>query len=99
MVAYSIGSYFVQMPVLDRKSGMPLSVETPAPVRTTHGCAPTISLARCSMEMPELYARLAVGLAALAVAAPPRSGRGGRHPSALAARARVVLDTLRVARR
>ena len=51
MVAYSIGSYFVQMPVLDRKSGMPLSVETPAPVRTTHGCASTISLARCSTEI------------------------------------------------
>ena len=37
MVAYSIGSYFAQMPVGDRKSGMPLSVEMPAPVRTTHG--------------------------------------------------------------
>src|SRR5215208_1496900 len=35
MVAYSIGSYCAHMPVGERKSGMPLSVETPAPVRTT----------------------------------------------------------------
>ena len=84
MVAYSIGSYFVQMPVLDRKSGMPLSVETPAPVRTTHGCAPTISPARCSAEMPELYAKLAVELVALGVAAPPRAGSERKHPRALA---------------
>ena len=35
IVAYSIGSYCAQMPVGERKSGMPLSVETPAPVRTT----------------------------------------------------------------
>src|SRR3954471_17123816 len=38
MVAYSIGSYSAQIPVGERKSGMPLSVEIPAPVRTTHGC-------------------------------------------------------------
>ena len=37
MVAYSIGSYFAQIPVGERKSGMPLSVEIPAPVSTTHG--------------------------------------------------------------
>ena len=50
IVAYSIGSYCVQMPVRERKSGIPLSVETPAPVRTTHGCASTISAARCSAD-------------------------------------------------
>jgi hypothetical protein len=77
MVAYSIGSYLVQMPVRDRKSGIPLSVETPAPVRTTHGCASTISLARCSTEMHELYAKLAVGLVALAAAVAPRAGSAG----------------------
>jgi acyl-CoA thioester hydrolase len=38
MVAYSIGSYRAQIPVGDRKSGMPLSVEIPAPVSTTQGC-------------------------------------------------------------
>src|SRR5262249_10272885 len=30
--------YCAQMPVGERKSGMPLSVEIPAPVSTTHGC-------------------------------------------------------------
>jgi hypothetical protein len=65
------------MPVRERKSGMPLSVETPAPVRTTHGCASTISLARCSAEIPELYAKLAVGLVVLAVGTSPRTGNGG----------------------
>src|SRR3954468_11156414 len=38
MGAYSIGSYSAQIPVGERKSGMPFSVEIPAPVRTTHGC-------------------------------------------------------------
>src|ERR671922_350104 len=37
MVAYSIGSYCAQIPVGERKSGMPLSVEIPAPLRTTAG--------------------------------------------------------------
>jgi hypothetical protein len=77
MVAYSIGSYVAQIPVGDRKSGMPLSVETPAPVRTTHGCAWTMMRASCSVQMPELYAKLAVVLTALVVAAPPRAGSGG----------------------
>ena len=33
--ATSIGSYLSQSPPAERKSGMPLSVEMPAPVRTT----------------------------------------------------------------
>jgi hypothetical protein len=56
IVAYSIGSYRAQMPVGDRKSGIPLSVETPAPVSTTHGCDSTINAARRSADIPELYA-------------------------------------------
>ena len=35
--ATSRGSTSAQIPVGERKSGIPLSVETPAPVRTTHG--------------------------------------------------------------
>src|SRR6266550_942988 len=35
--AYSAGSNSAQIPVGERRSGIPLSVETPAPVRTTHG--------------------------------------------------------------
>src|SRR5690349_8710683 len=37
MVAYSIGSNSAHRPVGDRKSGIPDSVEIPAPVSTTHG--------------------------------------------------------------
>ena len=37
MVAYSAGSNSAQTPSLERKSGIPLSVETPAPVKTTQG--------------------------------------------------------------
>src|SRR6185312_4057160 len=44
--AYSIGSTSAQIPVGERKSGIPLSVETPAPVRTTHGWRVRISSAR-----------------------------------------------------
>jgi hypothetical protein len=47
------------MPVRERKSGMPLSVETPAPVRTTQGCDSTTSRARRSVDMPEFYAKAA----------------------------------------
>jgi hypothetical protein len=36
------------MPVGERKSGMPLSVETPAPVSTTQGCAERKSSARAA---------------------------------------------------
>ena len=49
--AYSIGSTCAQMPVGERKSGIPLSVETPAPVRTTHGWRVRISSARRSADM------------------------------------------------
>src|ERR1700759_5275605 len=49
MWAYSIGSYFVQIPVGDRKSGMPDSVLMPAPVSTTHGRFSRISSARASI--------------------------------------------------
>src|SRR6266545_1717283 len=37
------------MPAGDRKSGMPLSVEMPAPVRTTHGCRSRTRAARTRM--------------------------------------------------
>jgi hypothetical protein len=37
MDATSNGSTSAQIPVGERKSGIPLSVEIPAPVRTTHG--------------------------------------------------------------
>jgi hypothetical protein len=37
MDAYSSGSNCAQRPVGERKSGMPLSVEIPAPLRTTQG--------------------------------------------------------------
>src|SRR5215210_6366112 len=53
MVAYSIGSYCAQIPPLERKSGIPLSVLTPAPVRTTHGCRSRIRRARRSGTSPE----------------------------------------------
>src|SRR4029450_12526617 len=36
------------MPSAERKSGMPLSVETPAPVRTTQGCRSRRSVASSS---------------------------------------------------
>jgi acyl-CoA thioester hydrolase len=49
MCAYSIGSYFVQIPVGDRKSGTPDSVLMPAPVSTTHGRFSRISCARASI--------------------------------------------------
>ena len=39
MVATSIGSNSAQMPVAERKSGIPLSVETPAPVSATTAAA------------------------------------------------------------
>ena len=48
MVAYSSGSYCAQIPVGERKSGIPDSVLTPAPVSTTHGCRPRTSEARRS---------------------------------------------------
>ena len=43
MDATSIGSYSSHSPPAERKSGMPLSVETPAPVRTTACSAPASS--------------------------------------------------------
>ena len=47
MLAYSIGSYVAQIPVGERKSGIPDSVLMPAPVSTTHGwCARTSSASR-----------------------------------------------------
>src|SRR6266516_1965302 len=71
MVAYSMGSYCAQIPVGDRKSGIPLSVETPAPVRTTHGCLSRTHSASCDVEMRELYIRLSLLLlAGLALAWP-----------------------------
>ena len=42
MVAYSIGSYWAQRPVRERKSGIPLSVEMPAPVSTVTRVAASI---------------------------------------------------------
>src|SRR5438309_3510406 len=83
MVAYSIGSYAAQIPLGERKSGMPLSVEIPAPVSTTHGCDSRISSARCSADMPEFYAKSIVVLCALLLAwpagaqAPRRVGAAG----------------------
>src|SRR5215203_319081 len=50
MVAYSIGSYCAQIPPGDRKSGMPDSVETPAPARTTHGWWSRIRSARAAAD-------------------------------------------------
>ena len=47
-VATFIGLFSVQIPPRERKSGMPLSVETPAPVRTTACSAPASSSARSS---------------------------------------------------
>ena len=42
------------MPVGERKSGMPLSVETPAPVSTTHGWRSRMSSARRSALTPAI---------------------------------------------
>src|SRR5207249_4155503 len=42
---YSSGSNFAQSPVGERKSGIPLSVLTPAPVSTTQGCRRRMSSA------------------------------------------------------
>src|SRR5204862_6239400 len=40
------------MPVGERKSGIPLSVDTPAPVRTTHGWFAPIRAARADASTP-----------------------------------------------
>ena len=48
MCATSNGSYLAQIPSADRKSGIPDSVEIPAPVRTTQGCRSRTSSARRS---------------------------------------------------
>src|SRR3954452_10402867 len=45
-----MGSYSAHRPVRERKSGIPLSVETPAPVRTTQGCASRISAASSALN-------------------------------------------------
>src|SRR5438094_10467644 len=42
------------MPVGERKSGIPLSVETPAPVRTTHGWFAPIRAARAVASTPPI---------------------------------------------
>src|SRR2546423_15168604 len=68
------------MPSVDRKSGIPLSVEIPAPVRTTQGCLSRTSSASCNVEMGELYIRFSVSAfvaLALASPAPTRVGRAG----------------------
>src|SRR4051812_34691103 len=101
MVAYSIGSYSAQSPVRDRKSGIPDSVDTPAPVRTTQGCASRISAA--SSDAPALTeARLRgtrlwqpglrqTGPGAIA---PPRVG--GVVPPPSSSRLTISLDLSRV---
>src|SRR5437016_2173155 len=45
-----MGSTSAQIPVGERKSGIPLSVDTPAPVRTTHGWRLRISSARWATD-------------------------------------------------
>ena len=48
MEATSIGSTCAQIPVGERKSGIPDSVLIPAPVSTTHGCRSRTSSASSS---------------------------------------------------
>jgi hypothetical protein len=50
MDATSKGSTFAQIPVGDRKSGIPLSLDTPAPVRTTHGLRSPRSAANAAAD-------------------------------------------------
>ena len=52
MCATSNGSCLAQMPSAERKSGIPDSVLTPAPVRTTQGCLSRTRAARRSTDMP-----------------------------------------------
>ena len=50
MEATSNGSTVAQMPVSERKSGIPDSVDTPAPVSTTHGCRSRMSAASAATD-------------------------------------------------
>src|SRR5262249_37790154 len=64
---------------------MPLSVETPAPVSTTHGCTSTINSARRSEDTPQFYV---IGPPAVS-STYSRHGGARLHGHALLARCRL----------
>src|SRR5215472_2692604 len=74
MVAYWRGSYRAQIPDGERKSGIPLSVVTPAPVNTTQGWLPPISAARRSTDKAVFYRPVPGTCLALELAPVPTDG-------------------------